>query len=545
MTRYALPVLAGRLGAVAALGLLLGACGGSGGGDDAPPTPPPAPSPSQRSCAPESLAGLQLDGARINAVDAIAAGTYQPAGARQSLPDLPAFCRIEATATPTPDSLIHFQVWIPMDDGWNGKLVTTGNGGYSPALSYNDMAHAMRQGYAVMGGDSGHQTEDMFWGVGQPEKIRDWGSRSIHAITAPGKQLIAHMKGRTPSRAYYYGCSTGGHQGFAQAQQYPQDYDGIIAGAPGNNRTALNAEFLWRFRANREPGEDLKRLLTTQSVQTITNAAVASCDTLDGVADGVINDPRLCTAAHFDIASLQCTGAETEGCLTPAQIDAARSIYQGPRNPRTGESIYPGWPVGSESGWSAYWGSTEPVRADFWRLWVFENPQWDWWQFDFDRDMRYAQAKIGPQVDQISPDLQPMRTQGRKLLVYHGWNDPVVSAFDSIQYHAQVTAHQGGQEATDAFYRLFMVPGMGHCAGGPGATHFGNAAAASPTPSPEHDLLMAMDRWVETDQAPDHLISTKVVNGQAGMTRRLCPWPKQAVLRGTDPDSADSYRCEG
>ncbi|ODU82995.1 MAG: hypothetical protein ABT00_10580, partial [Bordetella sp. SCN 68-11] len=367
----------------------------------------------------ESFADVQIPAARITAVSSVPAGTYRPADSRQDLNDVPAFCRIDAVAMPTAGSRIDFQLWVPEGASWNGKLVTTGNGGYSPALSYGDMAYAMRQGYAVLGGDTGHQTEDMLWGVSNPEKIIDWGSRSINAITVAGKQLLTQLRGTAANRAYYLGCSTGGHQGFAEAQRYPEDFDGIIAGAPGNNRTALNIEFMWRFRSNRPANDNLTQFLTSAKLRLITDRAVAACDTLDGVADGVIEDPRACSADKFDVASLLCTAGDAADCLTPDQLGSARNIYQGPRNPRTKAQLYPGWPVGSESGWSGYMGSTEPVRADFWRYWVFDNPQWDWWKFDFDRDVSYAYAKIAPLVDQTSADLSAFKARGGKLMVYH------------------------------------------------------------------------------------------------------------------------------
>lgn len=524
------------------MALLLAACGGGGGGGSSPADEPPVAA--ARACTLEAFADVQLEQATIKAVTPVEAGTYNPPGTMQQLADLPAFCRIEAVATPTSQSEIHFELWVPEGEAWNGKLVTTGNGGYSPALSYGDMAYAMRQGYAVMGGDTGHQTEDMLWGVTYPERIVDWGSRSIHAITVAGKALLEAKRGQAAQRAYYLGCSTGGHQGFAEAQRYPEDFDGIIAGAPGNNRTALNIEFMWRFRANRPQNDNLTQYLTPQKLRLITERAVAACDALDGVTDGVINDPRACTSAHFDVTSLQCTGAEAPDCLTADQVRAAQLIYQGPRNPRTGEQLYPGWPVGSEAGWSSYMGVGEPVRADFWRYWVFEDPHWNWWTFDFDRDVSYARAKISPLVDQTSTDLSAFKAAGGKLLVYHGWSDPVVSAFDSINYYEGVRTAQGSQEEVDAFYRLFLVPGMGHCSGGSGATTLRGDGTAVPV-APQRDLLAAMDRWVETGQAPDDFIASRVAGGQVTLTRPLCAYPKQAVYDGQgDPNDAASFRCE-
>ncbi len=536
-----------RASAAAVLLLALAGCGGDGGdkgsgdGDGGQPEPPP-PAATGRACTTDAFADVQLAGARITGAAPVPAGDYTPAGTRQALSDLPAFCRIDAVAMPSSSSLINFQVWVPEGDAWNGKLVATGNGGYSPALSYTDMAYALRQGYATLGGDTGHQSEDMLWGVNNAEKIIDWGSRSINAITVAGKQLIDELRAQPASRSYYLGCSTGGHQGFAEAQRYPTDFDGIIAGAPGNNRTALNIEFTWRFRSNRPVNDNLTQHLTGAKLNLLTSEAVRACDALDGVTDGVIDDPRQCTTARFDVDALLCTGGDAPGCLTADQVTAARNIYQGPRNPRTNAQWYPGWPVGSESGWSGYMGTNEPVRADFWRYWVFDDPHWNWWTFDFDRDVSYAYAKIAPLVDQTSADLSAFKGNGGKMIVYHGWSDPVVSAYDSIGYYDRVRQAQGSQAAMDDFYRMFLVPGMGHCGGGPGATVLRSDLAA---PAAGSDILAALDRWVEQGRAPDDLVASRVSGGTVSRTRPLCPYPAQATYKGSgDPDQAANYICQ-
>lgn len=531
--------------AVAFCSALLAACGG--GDDDGPTGPPPTKPEVALGCDAQQLAALKLDNATVESAVPIAAGDYTPPGARTPLSNLPAFCRVQARATPTTDSLIRFEVWVPTGTAWNGKLVTTGNGGYSPALSYGDMAYALRQGYAAIGGDTGHQSSDpneMFWGVGHPEKIADWGTRSIHAITAPGKQLIAAMQARAPSRAYFYGCSTGGHQGYAEIQRYPDDFDGVIAGAPGNNRIRLNIEFLHRFRSNRTPGDNATLILPPAKAALVTSAAVAACDGLDGVTDGVMEDPRSCTADKFDVSSLLCSGGDAPNCLTAPQVDVVKKIYAGPANPRTGEQLYPGLVVGSEAGWPAYWGGTEPVRADFWRLWTFDNPQWDWWTFDYDRDVRYADAKLGPLVDQVNPDIAAFKASGGKAIVYQGWQDPVVNALDTISYYERVRERQGGQGTTDDFFRLFLVPGMGHCSGGSGATAFGNQGTALPNADPSSDLLMALDQWVERGIAPDRIVASRIANGTVSRTRPLCPYPRKAVYNGTgSTDDAANFTC--
>jgi feruloyl esterase len=472
-----------------------------------------------------------------------------PPGATRPLEGLPAFCRVEAVATPVPGSEIHFEVWIPDAGAWNGKLVATGNGGYSSALAYGDMAGVLRRGYAAVGGDTGHQTadpNDLRFVIGHPERLTDWGSRSIHAITGPARRLVAAVRGRAPARAYFYGCSTGGHQAYAELQRYPDDFDGVVAGAPGNNRVRLNVGFLWQFAANRERGDDARPILTPATVALVTRAVVAACDARDGVIDGVVDDPRACA---FDPAVLACRAADAPDCLTAAQLAALRRMYAGARNARNGARLYPGWPVGSEAGWPAYWGRDEPARADFWRHWVFGDPHWNWWTFDFDRDVARADSLVGRVVDQVSPDLSAFRRRGGKAIVYQGWQDPVVNAYDTIDYYERVRARLGDDSATaqaaaDAFIRLFMVPGMGHCAGGPGATTFGNPGPPPPVVDAEHDVLAALDAWVERGQAPERIIATRVEGGRPVRTRLLCPYPRRAVYRpGRGADNAASFAC--
>jgi feruloyl esterase len=523
----------------------LSGCARFGAHGEAPPSASSG-SPVAEACNMARFAGLQLDHARVTSANWMPAGAYTPTQGQAPLENLPAFCRITAEATPSSDSLIRFEVWVPATQ-WNGKLVATGNGGYSPELNYGDMAYAMREGYAVLGGDSGHQSadpNDMLFAVGHPQKIIDWGTRSVHAITAPGKQIVAGLMARAPAESYYYGCSTGGHQAYAEVQRYPEDFNGVIAGDPGNNRVALNAEFLWRFLSNHAPNDNTHPLLTPAKVALVTRAAVAACDSLDGVKDGVIADPRLCTREKFNVESLRCKTGDAPDCLTDAQLRAVERIYQGPVDPVTHASIYPGPVVGSESAWSSYWGSTAPVRADFWRYWAFNDPSWNWWTFDYHRDYAAALAKLGPLVDQNNPDIGAFKAHGGKLLTYQGWADPVVNPLDTIAYYEKVRALQGSQAQTDAFFRLYMVPGMAHCKGGVGQTNFGNQGAPAPVVDASHDILSALDQWVTQGRAPDAIIASEVTNGTVISTRPLCSYPKRAIYRGSgDTRAAASYTC--
>jgi len=463
-------------------------------------------------------------------------------------------CRIHATTKPTRESLITFEVWLPT--AWNGKVVVTGNGGYSNALNYRDMSLAVSLGFAAVGGDTGHQTptpDDLLWGVGSVERITDWGSRSIHAITAAARPIIETFAGKAPRRSYYYGCSTGGHQGYAEIQRYPEDFDGVIAGAPAANRVRLNAAFLWQFLANHRREGDGALIIPASKLPAITKAVVSACDANDGVTDGVVDDPRSCTWSPLTMACP--AGTDNATCLTPPQMEALTRMYAGARNPRTGEQIYPGWPKSSEaltaspegmpaSGWQQYWGTTEPARSAFWRLWVFGDPKWSSWSFDFDRDLARADETVGRLIDHVNPDISAFKARGGKAIVYHGWQDPVVNPIDTIAYFEKVKARQGSQAQIDAFFRLFLVPGMGHCSGGTGTTSFGNQNAPSPIVDAEHDLLSALDAWVEKGAAPDRIIASRVLNGTTVRTRPLCPYPSKAVYSGSgSTDSAASFVC--
>lgn len=263
------------------------------------------------------------------------------------------------------------------------------------------------------------------------------------------------------------------------------------------------------------------------------------------MADGVMEDPRLCTAERFNIDSLACKGGDQATCLTAAQTAAAKAVYRGPTHAATGRSIYPGPVVGSESGWSQFWGTAEPLRTDFWRYWAFDNPNWDWWTFDFNRMYDYVQVKLSDLTDNNNIDLSAYKARKGKLITYQGWADPGTNALDTIAYYEKVRDAQGSQQATDDFFRLFMVPGMGHCSGGAGATNFGNGGRSpSPVIDPSHDLLSALDRWVEQGVAPDKIIASRVVDGARERTHPLCPFPRKAQYRGSgSTNDASNFEC--
>ncbi|MEU4232403.1 tannase/feruloyl esterase family alpha/beta hydrolase [Nonomuraea sp. NPDC026600] len=478
----------------------------------------------------ESLTATTLPDATVTLAESVPAGRYAAPDGR-ILPSVPAFCRVHGIAKPVPGSTIGFEVWIPLQ-GWNQRLLMFGNGGYSSAVDFPSMGgSALAAGYATVGTDTGHTGDDpdvFVQGAANPEIIVDWGHRAVHETIVNAKPIVEAYTGSKPRYSYFIGCSTGGHQALMEAQRYPGDFDGIVAGDPGNNRVALNAGFLWQFLRNHTPGTP-DPIIPAAKLPLLTNAAVRQCRGKDGglAGDDFLTDPRRCS---FDPASLRCPADDAPTCLTKRQVQTVRQMYAGARDPRTGRQIYPGWPGGSEApvvdasgtvrvGWNGYWGTTAPARANFWRYWVFNDPDWNWWSFDFHRDLRIAEKKLGPIIDATDPNLEPFRRGGGKLIMYTGWADPVVSAYDTIDYYRQVVRATAGARGeavrrTQEFARLFMVPGMTHCAGGPGPNVF--------------DTLTPIVRWVERGAAPTEIVATKYVHDNpadgVALTRLLQPF---------------------
>jgi len=475
-----------------------------------------------------NIAALTIPSVTIKSATAIAAGPFQPSGSGNAL-TLPSFCRVEATARPTSDSEIRFEVWIPPADTWNSKFQGVGNGGYSGAIGYAAMAAGLRRGYAVASTDTGHAGGDMKFGQGHPEKIIDYAYRSIHITAEASKLIVRDHAGRFPDHSYFNGCSAGGQQALSEAQRFPEDYDGIIAGDPANNRIRQTFGFLWSWVASH--GTDGKPLIPEAKLSMITKAVVAACDGIDRLKDGLIDDPRRC---HFDPASLLCKAAGDEAtCLTAPQVVAVKKIYDGVKNPRTGEQIFAGWPRlrrSAAQSWRSYiTDPQEPMRIGFFRFFLFHDPNWDYRTIDWDRDLAYAEQKL-PIMSAIDPDLSAFKKRGGKLLMYTGWSDPVVPPQDTVAYYDSVVKTMGGLEKTREFFRFFLAPGMGHCGGGPGPNTF--------------DTLTALEQWTEKGIAPDKLIAQHLTGGKIDRTRPLCLYPRVARWKGTGTiDDAVNFAC--
>ena len=475
----------------------------------------------------EKLTALTIPQTTITSAADSPAGPFSPGGPGGgrggAARPFPAFCRVAAVAKPVADSEIRIEVWLPESAAWNGKILGTGNGGYSGALGYADMERGLRLGYAVAGSDTGHAGSDLKFGLGHPEKINDWAWRAVHVMTDTAKLIVRSYYGRFAAQSYFSGCSTGGQQALTEAQRFPRDYDGILAGAPGNNRVRLNVGFLWSWLA---ANRDATAALPASKLPLLQRAVVAACDDLDGVKDGIIGDPRAC---RFDPAALECRDADTSACLTKAQVTAVRAIYDGAKNPRTGERLYSGWERGSEAGWTGYFvGQREPARLDFWRYWVFDDPNWNFRSFDFDRDVAYADSRVAF-LTANDPDLSRFQNRGGKLLIYQGWADPVVPPEDTIRYYESLI-RSAGRDRTSDTARLFLIPGMGHCSGGPGPSTF--------------DGLAALDTWVSQGTAPSRIVATHSTGGKVDRSRPLCPYPLVARWKGAgSTDDAASFEC--
>jgi feruloyl esterase len=502
-----------------------------------------------------SLVGLALPDTTITAAEPVAAGTYTaPDG--EVFTNLPGFCRIAATLTPTSDSNIKIEVWMPYS-GWNGRHLGTGNGGIGGVIVYTTLAYFLPLNYAVANTDMGTSpaATDPLGGrvlTGHPEKQIDFATRSTNLMTVRSKQIIEAFYGERPRYSYFLGCSTGGGQGVHEALQFPGDYDGIIAGAPLFNNTHHAAGNAWNYQAfNSSPTN-----ITADQASAITAAIVKQCAGQDGglSSDNFLTDPRDC---HWDPSALQCTGAAGDAttCLTVPQVAAVRKLYEGPINPRTGERILAGRVRGSESnnGYSASLAS-RPGSTNTIVYWVFGN-DFDWLTFDFDKDMDTLDDEQAARSNANSADLEEFKSHGGKLIITHGFADPLVPTLNTVAYYERLLTGQtrdGGERkeslhSTQEFARLFLLPGVAHCSGGAGPdTVEGDPFPPGPA-DPPPIARIALDplvQWVEQGIAPDQIIAYHVTNGATDFSRPVCPYPALPRYTGAgDPTKASSFVC--
>jgi feruloyl esterase len=443
---------------------------------------------------------------------------------------VPAFCEVHATISPVAGSHTGAVYRLPVN--WNGKVLGIGGGGFAGNMTLNAAATGLSRGYAVIQNDMGHDTTgalDPAFTITSPGKpnvegIIDFGHRATHVATDVGKRLVSSFYGRAPQHAYWQGCSTGGRQGLAEIQRYPDDYDGVIAGAPVYTPLVYSNAMLRVQAFHKQPGSNL----LPEHVPLIQKHVLAACDGKDGVADGIITDPRSCT---WDPGDLACKGAASADCLTQAQVETVRRVYSGVK---TKDGAFAAMPLmrGGESDWVARMiGTREQPRglnsmlgAPFMSYIVKHDPSYDIMTFDPERDMKALATGLAAEVHQQNPDISRFISRGGKLLLWHGFNDPGPSPLSTIEYFDQVRQKV---PAAKESVRLFLAPGVLHCGGGPGPDRF--------------DTLTAMERWVEQGTPPASMIATKA---NSPISRPLCAYPQLPRYTGRgDPNDAASFTC--
>jgi feruloyl esterase len=468
----------------------------------------------------ETLRTTKLEGMTVTIAERI------EAGAQPNYPRLPPFCRVAATLRPAADSEINFEVWMPEATAWNGKYEGTGNGGWGGAIEPGELAAGIQRGYATSSTDTGHTGGSASFAMAHPEKLTDFGYKAIHDTAVASKTLIAAYYGAGAKLAYFQGCSSGGRQALMEAQRFPADYDGIIAGSATNNWTNMMFGRIWVAQATLS---DPASYIPPAKYPMIHQAVLAACDAMDGVKDGVLDQPMKC---RFDPAVLACkNGADSEDCLTPPQVAAARKIYTPATNPRTGEIIFPPMERGSELVWGRLAGGPQPIQLadDYFKYVVFEDPKWDFRTLNFDADLAQALKKDNGFLSATDPNLWPFFSRGGKLIQYHGWTDQQVMPENSINYYNSVVAAVGPENANGS-YRLFMAPGMNHCGGGDGPNKF--------------DMLSALEAWREGGKPPQAVIASHETGGKVDRTRPLCPYPQMAKYKGTgSTEDAANFAC--
>jgi hypothetical protein len=489
------------------------------------------------------MAGQALPQGKVTAATLVPAGEFKlaptaggppPGVAAAGFKTLPAFCRIEATLTPTPDSDIKVEVWMPAS-GWNGKFVGIGNGVWAGTISYFELGAPLSRGYAVAATDTGHTGNGLTadWAVGHPEKLTDFGYRAVHDMTVAAKAAVSDFYGSGPKLSFWNSCSTGGRQGLMEAFRFPEDYDAISAMAPANPMTDLMTQSLWTgYQAVRAPGAGL----TPAKLAVAHKAYLAECDDKDGLKDGIVSAPRACS---FDPAVVQCKTGDAADCLTAEQVATLRAIYGGVRDPKTGKPLLPGYPPGSELQLAVMVSAPEPfpVATSYMRMLVFGSQKgWDFKGFDYAADTAKARAYGAKTLDVSPTGLGPFFAHGGKLLLSHGWTDGLIPANNTVAFYEKLSSSLPAKQKQEQL-RLFMVPGMNHCSGGEGPSAI--------------DTLAAIDQWATSGGAPDRLIAARRASppgapgpAQPPMTRPLCPYPQVARYKGEGPaDQAESFAC--
>lgn len=472
---------------------------------------------------------LSVEGVAIASVTPVPSGsalsTAAP-GARRAAPTASrSFCRVQGTI----DKTIRFELWLPSKDQWNGKYLAGGVGGAAGTFNMTDLPRGVSRGYAAATTDTGHSAADPKWML-DPVARDNFTHRANHLLAARSKALIEQFYGKAPTHSYFIGCSGGGRQALKESQLFPEDYDGIISGANGPQTPEMTDRRMWEILQR----DSQPHLMKPTDWQLIAESGRKACDAADGVQDGSVEDPRRCT---FTVGSLQCKPGQTVNCLTGEQVKFAETFYA-PLRDSAGraidEGILPGVLIDS--------GRSQLAPATFGQG-VRGVAEWNGEGFDVGRDLA-AVKKAMPQLQADQADLSRFRKRGGKLIMYSGWFDPAVAARMVVAYHEAVVRRAGGPAAAARFERLYMIPGMYHCAGGPGADQIGGSGADAPIVDAGHDLLTALEEWVERGHSPGPVIASKVEQGKVTRTHLICPYPQRARYVGGDPNRAESFSCE-
>jgi hypothetical protein len=508
----------------------------------------------------EALAKLPVDNAEILSVDRVRGGFHLDwISLLFRIPGftLPPSCRVELRLRPSPQSSIHTMVWMPERD-WNGRYQGIGNGGFAGSIDTLSMKIALSRGYAVSATDTGHVASDKDgrWALNNAELIKDYGYRAIHETAVASKAMIAAYYGHAPHYSYFSSGSNGGRQGLMEAQRYPGDYDGILAGCPAADGTSLVATIAW-MQQQILLKDNAAGWIAPKKLPAIAAATLAACDAIDGVRDGVIDDPRQCP---FEPESMRCRGKDASDCLSDAQIRSLKLIRSGP-GAHAGRMLSGYEPGNEDTGlWIDWLSGKKPRKAigylyalEFNRYLIHNDPDWTLDRFDIDRDLEAADRGImGQAYNAIDPDLAPFAARGGKLILYHGWNDAALPAQRTIQYYEQVQDRVGADRA-NTFVRLYMVPGLEHCTGGPGPNAFGQMPGGG-SGEPGSDINAALIAWVEQGIAPDVIVAEKHASAMKPLfsqasstplrTRPLCPYPQVARWKGEgSTDQAQNFSC--
>lgn len=476
----------------------------------------------------ESLKSLNLPQTTITLAESRDAGkSFIPPNTTAPITPTVAFCRVAGIVEPE----VQFEVWMPMSANWNGKFNGVGNGGLAGSIGYAAMNTAVSLNYATASTDTGHQGGNGSWAMGRPELLVDFASRGIHVMTLNAKLIIQAYYSQAPKYSYFTGCSGGGGQALSEIQRYPLDYNGVVAGAPASNVTHMWPGEQWAQWVNMK---DPAGSIPAAKLPAIKKAGLAACDANDGVKDGIIQDPRTCM---FDPATIQCTGADSAECLTPAQVATVKTIYGGLKDPTTGKQFWPPYMIGTELNWAQRLGAPGGPPLAYFKYFYFQDMNWDWKTFDFTDPKTFqllydADAKLRGVLNSTDPDIGSFKNAGGKFILYHGWQDQNISPINSVNYYEGLVAMQGGIANTQTFARLFMMPGVGHCGAGEGA-----APATA-------DLLAAISNWVEKGQAPTSIPAAHATAGKTDLTRPLCAYPQVETYKGSgDINDAANFSC--